>query len=89
MVSRLKLWGVLIPSQSTADWLVAKNRTYGEIIILVFMLKFVEQSKKCQNLCSTDQDLQNNPMTDQVSLITFKRYCPYTASEVHVGNSGA
>lgn len=89
MVSRLKLWGVLIPSQSTADWLVAKNRTYGEIIILVFMLKFVEQSKKCQNLCPTNQDLQNNPMTDQVSLITFKRYCPYTASEVHVGNSGA
>ena len=80
--------GVVIPSKSMADWLVAKNRTYGEIIV-VFMLKFVVQSRKCQQLCSTDQDLQNSPMTDQVSLMTCKIYCPYTASEVQVGNSGA
>ena len=84
--------GVWIPSKSMAVWLVANYRTYGEIIVVVFMLEFVEQSKKCQTLCSTDQerqDLQNSPMTDQVSLMTYKRYCPYTASEVQVGNSGA
>jgi len=81
--------GVLIPSKSMADWLVAKNRTYGEIIVVVFMLKFVEQSKKCKKICSTDQDLQNSPVTDQVSLMTSKKYCPYTASEVQVGNFGA
>ena len=84
--------GVWIPSKSMAVWLVANYRTYGEIIVVVFMLKFVEQSKKCQKLCSADQErqyLQNSPMTDQVSLMTYKRYCPYTASEVQVGNSGA
>ena len=56
------------------------------------MLEFVEQSTKCQKLCSTDQerqDLQNSPMTDQVSLMTYKRYCPYIVSEVQVGNSEA
>jgi hypothetical protein len=65
---------------------------YGEIIVVVFMLEFVEQSTKCQKLCSTDQerqDLQNSPMTDQVSLMTYKRYCPYIVSEVQVGNSEA